>query len=105
MSDATRAPQTPEGGTPLAGPDPIYIQDPLLDATVRMVVELAAQVWVERERRLTLEARLLSAGMLAPDHWQASPEHTARLKRERDIFVEDIFKELRRIPVKPGTTV
>ena len=29
------SPQTPEGGTPLAGDDPVYLQDPVLDATVR----------------------------------------------------------------------
>ena len=47
--------QTPEGGAPLAGLDPVYLENPVLDATVRMVVELAAQVWVERERRIALE--------------------------------------------------
>lgn len=101
MSEVASAPQTPEGGTPIVGPDPIYLRDPLLDATVRMVVELTAQMWVERERRISLEARLTEAGVLpagAADHWQPSAELAARLKQERDRLVDDVFKELRRIP-------
>ena len=101
MSEVASAPQTPEGGTPIVGPDPVYLPDPLLDATVRMVVELTAQVWVERERRIALEARLTDAGVLpagAADHWQPSAEVSARLKLERDRLVDDVFKELRRIP-------
>lgn len=104
MTEPAARPQTPEGGTPLAGADPIYLKDPLLDATVRMVVELTAQLWVERERRMALEARLAEAGVLpasALDHWQPSPEHIARAKQERDRLVDDVFRELRRIPATP----
>lgn len=104
MSDGAPIPQTPEGGTPLAGPDPIYLRDPLLDATVRMVVELTAQLWVEREHRMALESRLAETGVLpaaALENWQPSTEHIARVKRERDRLVDDVFKELRRIPATP----
>lgn len=93
--------QTPEGGTPLAGADPVYLQDPVLDATVRMVVELAAQVWVERERRLVLESLLESRGVLsreAIESFKPDAAQTAVLKAERARFIEDVFKELRRIP-------
>lgn len=97
------SPQTPEGGTPIAGDHPVYLDDPVLDATVRMVVELAAQVWVERERRITLEHLLEARGVVSrldvesfrPDEAQA-----AALKAERSRFLEDIFKELRRIPLQ-----
>ena len=102
MSDDS---QTPEGGTPLAGANPTYIADPLLDTTVRMVVELAAQVWVERERRLTLEAMLIERGVLsaaASENWTAPAVHQELLKRERAQFIEDVFKELRRIPGPAG---
>jgi hypothetical protein len=101
VSELKSVPQTPEGGTPLVGADPIYLRDELLDATVRMVVELTAQVWVEREGRLALEARLAAAGLLpegGADTWQPSAEFTARIKRERDRLVDDVFRELRRIP-------
>lgn len=102
MSEPLGEQQTPEGGTPLAGVDPIYLKDPILDATVRMLVELAAQVWVERERRLTLEARLESLGLLpaAATAQPLSAATVAALKQERDRFIEDVFKELRRVPLR-----
>lgn len=102
MAEPALDEQTPEGGTPLAGADPIYLADPVLDATVRMVVELAAQVWVERERRLALESLLESRGMLdraAIEHFKPGAEQAAQWKAERARFIDDIFKELRRLPV------
>lgn len=96
--------QTPEGGTELAGADPIYLQDPVLDSTVRMVVELAAQVWVERERRISLETLLESRGIVtreAIENFVPDAAQAAALKAERSRFIEDIFKELRRIPINP----
>lgn len=95
------AQQTPEGGTPIAGENPIYLKDPVLDATVRMVVELAAQVWVERERRMTLESLLEAQGTLsraAIESFKPDAAQAAAFKRERARFIEDVFKELRRIP-------
>lgn len=100
MSDRS---QTPEGGTPIVGDDPVYLQDPIQDATVRMLLELAAQVWVERERRLTFEAMLETKGVIARDEIERfvpDASLTARVKDERARFLEDIFKELRRIPLE-----
>jgi GAF domain-containing protein len=96
--------QTPEGGTSIAEPNPVYLRDPVLDVTVRMLVELAAQVWVERERRMSLEyllerRQLMSRAeldALVPDATEAEA-----IKAERNRFIEDVFKELRRIPVAP----
>lgn len=99
MSDRA---QTPEGGTPIVGDDPVYLNDPVQDATVRMLLELAAQVWIERERRLTLESLLESKGVVAYDEIERhAPDAAlaARLKDERARFLEDVFKELRRVPV------
>ena len=94
--------QTPEGGTPLVDEHPTYLQDPVLDATVRMLVELAAQVWVERERRLSLELLLAQRGILdadAVERFRPEPAQLEQLKAERGRFIEDVFKELRRIPL------
>lgn len=99
--------QTPEGGTPLAGADPLYLQDPVLDATVRMVVELAAQVWVERERRLVLESLLEARGVVtreAIEAFKPDAAEAALFKAERARFIEDVFKELRRIPATPANS-
>ena len=68
------------------------------------LVELAAQVWVERERRITLETLLESRGLLpreAIEAFKPDAAQAAALKAERARFIEDVFKELRRIPVRP----
>jgi hypothetical protein len=94
--------QTPEAGTPISGDDPIYLKDPILDATVRMLVELAAQVWVDRERLLVLEQLLAERGVAtraALAAYKPTGEQAAALKAERDKFIEDVFKELRRVPL------
>lgn len=99
------AKQTPEGGPPLAGDDPVYLPDPVLDATVRMLVELAAQVWVDRERLLVMEQILAERGVVtreAVECFKPGPEQAKRLKEERNRFVEDVFRELRRVPVQEG---
>jgi hypothetical protein len=93
--------QTPEGGAPLAGEDPTYLADPVLDATMRMVVELAAQVWIDRERMLALESLLEEHGVVpraALEQYHAPPERVAELKRQRDAFIDDVFKVLKKIP-------
>ncbi|MCU0761234.1 MAG: hypothetical protein MUF07_18815 [Steroidobacteraceae bacterium] len=98
--------QTPEGGAPLAGPDPVYLENPVLDATVRMLVELSAQVWIERERRLALETLLAERGVLAAEaieKFRPDAAQAAAFKAERARFIEDVFKELRRIPVAPAS--
>jgi hypothetical protein len=70
-----------------------------------MVVELAAQVWIERERRLALEQVLAARGLLdagAIETFKPDAAQAAALKAERARFIEDVFKELRRIPVTPS---
>ena len=97
--------QTPEGGAPQPALDPVYLENPVLDATVRMVVDLASQVWIERERRLTLENLLAARGLLdaaAIETFRPDTAQAAALKAERARFIEDVFKELRRIPVTPA---
>lgn len=98
--------QTPEGGTPLVGDDPVYLKDPLLDATVRMLVELAAQVWVDRERLLTIESLLDERGVVTRDsieNYKPAAERAAALRAERSRFIEEVFKDLRRIPTDPAS--
>lgn len=75
----------------------------MLDATIRMLVELSAQVWIERERRLTLESLLETRGLVtraAIEQFTPDEAQRVRVKAERDRFIDDVFKELRRIPLK-----
>lgn len=93
--------QTPEGGAPLVGDSPSYLKDPVLDVTVRMLVELAAQVWVDRERLLVIESLLDERGVMtraAIENYRPGPARLAALRQERSRFIDDVFKDLKRIP-------
>jgi hypothetical protein len=92
--------QTPEGGVPLAGADPVLLEDPVTDALMRMVTELTAELWVERDRRMVLEDVLVDAGVIDLDKLESYVPQGARGERfaaERHALVQSVFKELRRI--------
>lgn len=99
MTDAYHT-QTPEGGEPLAGDDPILLKDPLVDAMLRMLLEITAELWVERERRIALEDVLDSAGLVARQSIESYEPDAARaveITRARDQLINGVFKELRRL--------
>ena len=99
MTDAYHE-QTPEGGEPLAGDDPVLLKDPVVDALMRMVMEITAELWVERERRLALEDVLQDAGVIAPnaiEDYQPDSEQAAAIRGQRDELINGVFKELRRL--------
>ncbi len=92
--------QTPEGGEPLAGADPVLLKDPVTDALLRMVMEVTAELWVERERRMALEDVLGETGVLAVDAVENyAPDETraAAVRAARDELINGVFKELRRL--------
>ena len=96
--------ETPEGGTPLVGDDPIYLPDPVVDAAIRMLVEVSAQLWIERERRWVTEQLLEQRGVLSREEiesFRPDAEARAAIRAERARYLERVFKELRRIPVGP----
>ena len=100
MDPSSYQKQTPEGGIELAGADPVLLKDPVVDALMRMVTELAAEVWVERERRHALEAVLEDNGVIdsgAVEGYRLSDGQQAEIKQRRDQFINGVFKELRRM--------
>lgn len=92
--------QTPEGGVPLVGNDPHYFDDPVKDALVKMILELGAQVWINRERIAALEGALAAGGALSPDaveryeHDDASKD---ALLSERNEFVRLILRNIEQL--------
>ncbi len=98
--------QTPEGGVPLAGADPVLLEDPATDALMRMVTELTAELWVERDRRMVLEDVLVDAGVIdgaALENYVPKGERGERFSAERHALVQSVFKELRRLVAAAST--
>lgn len=92
--------QTPEGGAPLVGNDPGYFDDPVKDALVKMVLELGAQVWVNRERIATLEAALIARGALGPEtveKFEHDESSTSALVDERNEFVRLLLRNVEQL--------
>ena len=92
--------QTPEGGVPLAGDHPHYFNDPIMDCLTNMVLELAAEVWVNRERMLVFEQLLNQRALIRPDaveNFTPSEEQQRSLREERDRFIGGIMREIRRL--------
>ena len=99
MNDAYHE-QTPEGGEPLAGADPTLLADPVVDALMRMIMEITAELWVERERRLALEDVLEAGGVItckSIEHHEPDAKRAAEIRQQRDQLVNGVFKELRRL--------
>ena len=98
--------QTPEGGVPIAGPNPHFFDDPITDCLTNMILELAAQVWVNRERLMAFEEVLARDGVISADaveDYRPSADRAAALRSERDRFVLGIMKQIQRL-AEPGNT-
>lgn len=77
--------------------EPTYFIDPVLDRVTGMVMALAAEVWVLRDRNRALERILEGSGALAPgalDRYQPTAEEAAALVRDRDDFVKALMDHL-----------
>ena len=80
-----------------------FLQDPVVDALVEVVVELGAETWITRRRMLVLERVMASKGLLAPDlieTYTPSPEDEALWRQERDRMLKSVYAALARRPVR-----
>jgi len=80
-----------------------FLQDPIVDALVEVVVELGAETWITRRRMLVLERVMASKGLLAPElieTYTPSPEDEALWRQERDRMLKSVYAALARRPVR-----
>lgn len=97
--------KAPEGRKSVATPaikahtdETAFIDHPVVDNLVTVVLELGAQLWTERKRLRTLEAVLVKGGLAADavEAFTFSPEEEEAIREERDYFIETTFGALRR---------
>jgi hypothetical protein len=91
-------------GQAVYGPGKRFFDDPVIDNIIESLMELAAQVWIERDRRLVSEAVLqtllmergdINLEQLIEQH-QPSEELQQRRAREREAFAVSVFNSFSR---------
>ena len=83
---------------PPAGAEPAFLPHPLLDRLVDVVLELGAELWIERDRRRVLEQLLAERGIVRTADLEAhrdTPEQRAERLRDRDAFVRRLYGSLK----------
>ena len=88
---------TRTGGESLeARPEQTFFSDPALDRAFGVVMALATEVYVLRDRLAALEAQLAARGMLDRTALEAEPsaEELAARAADRDAFVTHLMHHL-----------
>jgi hypothetical protein len=85
------APQAAEQFRPR--PEQTFFADPALDRALGIVMALATEVYVLRDRLFALERQLAGSGALDPARLAAapSPEEAAAAQADRDAFVAHLM--------------
>jgi hypothetical protein len=74
-------------------PEQTFFPDPALDRAFGVVMALAQEVWVLRDRVAGMEAQLAERGMLDIAKLNAEPR-TGEANAERDAFVAHLLQNL-----------
>jgi hypothetical protein len=76
---------------------PVYLDNPLLDRMMSVILDLATQLYVVQDRLALLESALEEKQVVSRrqlDDWQPTPEQQLELRRRRDEFVSSILHSL-----------
>ena len=74
-------------------PEQTFFPDPALDRAFGVVMALATEVWVLKDRVAALEAQLGSRGLLDRDALSREPAEDA-VREEREAFVAHLMQNL-----------
>jgi hypothetical protein len=74
-------------------PEQTFFDDPALDRAFAVVMALAQEVWVLKDRVAALEAELAGRGVLEIDKLNQEPERDERAA-EREAFVRNLMQQL-----------
>jgi len=90
-----------------ARPEQIFFNDPALDRAMGVIMDLAAELYVTRDRLRVLERTLEARGVLEPgqlDAWQPTEEERVAIAADRDAFVAHLMEHLTGLQVSKGIT-
>lgn len=78
-------------------PEQQFFDDPAVDRLLGMVMTLAGELWVLKDRQRVTELLLAEKGTLTVedlDSYDPTPEEAARLAEERQAFVKSLMDNL-----------
>lgn len=85
--------------------EPAFLPHPLMDQLLQTVIALGAELWIERDRRMALEAVLVERGVIdantVENHRPGADEQQARAAA-RSALVERTLGGLKDIPGGSG---
>ena len=76
---------------------PHYFSDPMVDHLLEICLQLAGEIWVNRDRQLVIEHLLAKEGKVTPEMIEAfrpDPEMKESMKRSRQQFTRRVFNSL-----------
>ncbi len=74
---------------------PVYL-DPVIDSMLRILIALAAEVYVLRDRQRALEELLQARGLIHHEEVERStPEKMETWRRDRDAFMARLFETIK----------
>lgn len=85
----------PAAGSDAAAPEQTFFRDPALDRAVALIMTLAAELYVVKDRQRALEIVLQQQGILhagALDHYVPDEAERARLEAERKAYVDSLMQ-------------
>jgi hypothetical protein len=89
-------------------PEQTFFKDPAIDRLLAMVMTLAAELHVTRDRLTTLEMTLAASGVIALaglDGFTPTPDQTAKLTADRQAFVNELMRQTLGTEVSLGAPV
>ncbi len=73
---------------------PHYYKEPVIDHLLEIVLQLGAEIWVNRDRQLVTEHLLATEGTVTAkriDNFEPSEKFAARLREERQAFSKRVY--------------
>jgi hypothetical protein len=82
-------------GDPESQPEQVFFSDPALDRAIAMIMTLAAELYVVKDRLRAMEVLLQQRGLLesgALDHYVPDPAEQSRCEAERTAYVRELMR-------------
>ena len=76
------------------GRNPVYFENPVIDALIAVTMELGAAQWVQTERQRIMEKLLTEKGVVTTEmieKYVPSEEERQATKKNRDVYIGRIY--------------